>query len=453
MTSATLRTPALAALRNDGYPALAAPTPDKPWRDYRAADVSMSTLSVAEQRLVRAVFITMIGCIVAQKLATPGLNVQFGVFFVTGFTIWGFLRRYLEIDAIRLFGFAVVNIAILTVTLAAHAEEAFSLPSLMLLIFLHLPFVFKANVRRDVYVAIIRQLQKIALFIAAMVFLQWGEQAVGLRMTNLEDYVPTDWLFHFYNYVQKVHFFSPWYKPNGIFMLEASHTSQLFAIALVAEFCVLKRTWVLFILFVALVMTYAGTGFIMLVLSAPFLIGYLSRRTVLAGLAILPVVLLLAWQLGFLENALGRTAEIAQPGTSGSGRLIAPYLILGRTLSHIPSSILYGIGPGVMNPFYSSITDMLNPVAKIVTEYGLPLGLLWLVWFHFCTFTARVPAAITAVVLAQYDVTGGGLLVPVQTYYCLLITAMIVPSRPGGQGSAASPTGPPRRVAASQQIG
>lgn len=401
---------------------------ERPWREYRAEDVDLSRLSPDERRFVRGVFITMIGFIVGQKLATPGLNVEFGVFFVTGFTIWAFVRGYLEVSLARLLGFVVVNVGAMLVTLIGHAADDFSLPSLMLLVFLHLPFVLRAPVRRDVYVMILKRFQLIALFIASMVFLQWAEQGLGMRMTNLEDYVPRDWLFHFYNYVQKVNFYSRWYKPNGIFMLEASHTSQLLAMGLVIEVCILKRMTIILTLLLGLVMTYAGTGTIMVLLSLPFIATYLSRRTIVGGLVSLPVALLVAWQLGFLANAIGRTAEIAQPGTSGSGRLVAPFEILARTLTNIPSTIYYGLGPGVMNPFFSSITDVLNPTAKIITEYGLPVGVLWLVWFHFCTFTARVPAVITCVVLIQYDFTGGGLLVPVQTYYCLLLTAMIVPA-------------------------
>lgn len=416
------------------------PANDRSWRDYRAADVGMESLSTDERQLVRGVFITLCGVIAVQKLAVPGWNLELNFFVATAFTAWAFVRGHLAVNPTRLFGFVLVSAGALLITLAAHATAAFSLPSLLFLVLLHLPFIFCAEVRRDVYVMILKRFQLIALFIASLVLLQWAEQGAGLRMTNLEDYLPHAWLYQTFVYVQKVNYVSPWYKPNGIFMLEASFTSQLLAMALVIEICILKRMRIIMVLLLGMVLAFAGTGIIMVLITLPFIAVYLSKRTVWAGIISAPTALLLGWQLGFLANALGRTTEIARPGTSGSGRLVAPMVILWKTLTNIPSAVFVGIGPGVVNPFYSNLTDMLNPTAKIITEYGLPLGLLWLVWFHFCTVSARVPAAITCVVLIQYDVTGGGLLVPLQTYYCLFLSAMIVPARVALQNPA--PTGP-----------
>lgn len=401
---------------------------ERAWTDYPAATVTADHLTPDENRFVTVTSLALAFLVFTMKIA-PFMNIELGVYAVLPFAGWALAAGHARISPLRLFGFLLTGAGAVVVTFAAHAHEGFSITALLFLIVLHLPFVLIADVRRVVYLKLLKNFQIVAGIIAFMVFFQWGQQVVGMKMLNMEDYLPKSIMFDSYNYVQKVNYFSRWYKPNAFFMLETSHTSQIISIGLAIELCFLRRMPLVLFFAIALVMSFGGTGTLMTVLAVPLYLLYLSRRTLIAGLCAAPLALLVAAKAGFLENAVGRSQEFGEAGTSGSGRFVAPFQVMYRTFTHLPDTLFTGIGPGVWNPFYSSHTDMLNPIAKITTEYGALVGLAWFAWFHACVFTSRVPVIIIFLALAQYDMTGGGLLVPIQTYYCLFLCAMVVPAR------------------------
>jgi hypothetical protein len=383
-------------------------------------------LSAQERRFVSAATFALTILVLTQKL-TVGFGIEMGVIAIWPFCCWAFARGYCQISPLRLVGYLGAIAAIVAASAVNISVIGFSLTSMLFFVIIHIPFVFVAKVRRVTYISLIGNFQNLAMFIAGMVFVQSMQQHFGLGMINMERYVPASMLFSGYNYVQSVSYGSSWLKPNGFFMLETSFASQLLAMAIITEAVLFKRWWVLLILALALVLTFGGTGTVMVLTSIPFLLPYISRRMVLTGVVATPIVILVAAKSGFLDNALGRMGEINQAGTSGQGHLLGPFIILRDTIANIPSAAISGIGSGVMSPYIYSMYDMLNPVAKAAIEYGLPAGLAWFFWFHACTLASRVPVAILWVVLFQFDWAGGGLLIPLQTYYCLLLCAMIVP--------------------------
>jgi hypothetical protein len=420
------------------------------WGYYRAGDVTLDKLTANERYFVTVASITFALLIFTQKIA-PVLNIELGTYFVLPFSIWALASGNATVSPVRLLGYLALGVIAIILTFASHAYGTFSITALMYLVVLHLPFTIVANVRRIVYLKLLKNFQICAIIIASMVFFQWAQQAVGMKMASMEDYVPHAILFDSYNYIQKIDYFSRWYKPNAFFMLETSHTSQLLAIALVVELCILRRLQIVLYLAVGLVMSFGGTGTIMVILTAPFILRYLSSRTLMAGAVAAPIALLIGAKLGFIDNAVGRSQEFSHSGTSGSGRFIAPFQIMRDQLVGMHETVFWGIGPGNMSPYQLQHTDMMNPLSKLVVEYGVPFAILWLVWFHSCVFASRVPFVIAFVTLIQFDLTGGGLLVPIQTYYCLFLCAMFIPAQPT-KVTAATPRrflpARPRRYAA-----
>jgi hypothetical protein len=415
----------------DAHPIPVTTAVERPWGSYSFADIS-AALTQQERQFVMLASAAITFLILTQKIVI-GANIEIGVLAVWPFTVWAFLRGYSTISTPRLLGYLLASAAIIGVSTANASGEHFSTSSMLFLVGLHFPFFFVANVRRVVYLGILKNFQWVCLFIAGMVYFQWAQQAAGFTMLDMGHYIPDKYMFLHYNYIQKISYFSRWYKPNAFFMLETSHTSQLLAIGVIIEVVMFRRWWLMIWLLLAIIMTFGGTGTVMLIATLPFLIPYLSRRIIIAGAAATPILLLLAAKLGYLSNALGRTQEFNTQGTSGQGRFIAPFQILHDTLVGIPRSAFWGIGAGTVSPYQHHITDMMNPIAKSVVEYGVPAGLTWFIWFHACVFSSRVPFAIMWVVLFQFDWTGGGMLVPIQTYYCLFICAMIVPAKPTTQ--------------------
>ena len=63
-----------------------------------------------------------------------------------------------------------------------------------------------------------------------------------------------------YNYIQPIHWGSPWMKPNAVFFLETSHISQFIAMAIIIELSCFFRVRYLAFLGAALMTTFGGTG-------------------------------------------------------------------------------------------------------------------------------------------------------------------------------------------------
>jgi hypothetical protein len=402
------------------------------WGDCSVAQAKQA-LTHDERRFVTAASVAIAFLILTQKLVI-GFGIEIGVLAVWPFTIWAFTRGYCVICPLRATGYLFTAVAIAAVSIANSAKPGFSLTSPLFFVALYIPFIFVSSVRRVVYLSIVSNLQLVTLFIGAMVFLQWAQQALGMPMMNMERLIPGQFLFPGYNYLQTIGYASSWYKPNAFFMLETSHTSQLLAIGFVVEMVLFKRPWAMLWLLLALVMTFGGTGTLMVIATLPFLIPYLSRRIIAASVVAAPVALLVAVKLGFLSNALDRAQEFGEAGTSGGGRFVGPFQILRDTMMNVPKASFLGIGAGTVSPYQYSMYDVINPIAKSMLDYGIPTGLAWLIWFHASTFGSRAPFAIIWVVLLQFDFMGGSLLIPVQAYYCFFLCAAIMPARDGARG-------------------
>ena len=117
-----------------------------------------------------------------------------------------------------------------------------------------------------------------------------------------------------YNYIQPIHWGSPWMKPNAIFFLETSHISQFIAMAIVIELTCFFRLRYLAFFGAALLSTFGGTGMLTLLASLPFVLGRVPKGVILAGILLLPVFYLGADAIGLLDNVKNRSTELSARG-------------------------------------------------------------------------------------------------------------------------------------------
>jgi hypothetical protein len=362
--------------------------------------------------------------VLTQKLALPS-NIELPLVVLgVGIAVLAWRGRAF-ISLVRLMALAAVAGAIAFEQTLFAVRRDVSLPAMLVALALYAMFVFVVPLGRPQILTVLRRFQTIALFIAAMVGLDWAFQFAGHAMPNLEAFVPSGALYQAYNYIQPLTWQAAYMKPNGFFMLEASHTSQLLAMGLVLEICLFRRWLYIVALIVAQLASFGGTGFVLLlaalVLVVPF---YVRGKTMLLLAGVLILTAVGASQTPIWRNFEKRTAELHIRNSSGSGRLVEPYLFMIDRIANNRRTLVSGLGPGNGKLDTDRTAQLvINPISKAVVEYGLFAGLLWIVLLHLSVIRSRAPAVAAFVVLVQYDFLNGALIVPIHLVYCYVLAA------------------------------
>ena len=206
---------------------------------------------------------------------------------------------------------------------------------------------------------------------------QFVAQVVGLGLFSFRGLVPPSLLFEDGYNLQIPAGFANLYKSNGFFLLEPSVFSQFMAFGLILELLVLRRVRILALFAAGLMLSMAGTGWIVLaafVVSSAFSMG---RRGILISILTLALVGLLAGgALVLAPDAAAvfssRLDEVVRPGTSGHLRFITPFWLLDDVMTGEPSAALLGIGSGGSERLIRSYEYTVNTPVKIAIDYGLP---------------------------------------------------------------------------------
>ena len=206
---------------------------------------------------------------------------------------------------------------------------------------------------------------------------QFVAQIVGLGLFSFRGLVPPSLLFEDGYNLQIPAGFANLYKSNGFFLLEPSVFSQFMAFGLILELLVLRRIRILALFAAGLMLSMAGTGWIVLaafVVSSAFSMG---RRGILISILTLALVGLLAGgALVLAPDAAAvfssRLDEVVRPSTSGHLRFITPFWLLDDVMTGEPSAALLGLGSGGSARLSRADEYTLDTPVKIAIDYGLP---------------------------------------------------------------------------------
>ncbi|MGN6376264.1 MAG: condensation domain-containing protein [Sphingomonas sp.] len=385
---------------------------------------------------VKVLTIMLWSSVLLQKVAIPG-NIEVPLFIMIGGLGVLVATGWAKVSLPRLMFFTLLVLSMVLSQLVAGGGRSFSFQSLLLAFPLYAIFVFVVPLARDDILVVLRRFQGIALFIAAMVALQWALQGAGIPIPNVEDWMPKDTIYHTFNYVQPLAWRAEYMKPNGFFMLEASHTSQILAMAAVIEICVFRRMAVIITLICAQLASFGGTGFVLLLACSVVFPFVLSRRTMVLLIGGALLVVAGASQTAVWKNFSSRTTELNKPNSSGNGRFIAPYGFMVDMLTKSRTAIVSGIGPGNGKESKDSDQLVMNPVVKAIAEYGLFVGVIWMLFIHGCVLRTAAPAIAALAVIIQYDFLNGSLLVPIHLVYCYIL-AGAYPRRAEDRAAAAA---------------
>src|SRR5271156_381607 len=231
------------------------------------------------RRLRFGILVTpIVGVTFFSKFTIPPLGEQgidVSLFLVLGAVAAGMAANCIRVDPARLTLY-VMLIGILGL-IQSLQPETFSIPSMLLLAGLHLPYVF-AVPRGGEGDRIVQFFLGVVTLLALLGIAQYALQfVVGSHfLFPIENFVPSSFIVQHYNAQAALSYGSQVYRPNGVFMLEPSFFSQVLAVAIVAELCTLARAGRLAVFGFALLVSYSGTGMLVLAVCLPIYV--VTRR-------------------------------------------------------------------------------------------------------------------------------------------------------------------------------
>lgn len=370
--------------------------------------------------------IELVVVVFTQKLAIPlggKAQVAFALVLHLAFLFYLLAKGVVRIDRVRLCLF----LAMMGTALLCHATlapDSYSPTSIALVFLISSLYIFVIPLEKRHYLSIVKIFILTAIVASGLVWLEWATQIVGLGKPNLNLLIPYDFQYRDYNYINRMWFGPLRYKPNGIFFLETSHVSQFVAMAFIFEFVFFRRMIVLSFLGVSLLGTFGGTGITIILLSAPFLLKRLPTSAIVAMVVAAPIMLAVAAQIGFLDNALRRVNEFDQANASGNIRFVKPAEAVADAATGPFDQFLLGKGAGSMprGTSHASASFAWSPYSKVVVEYGAIVTVFWFLLSCFGTFRAGIPFVVSWALFVQYHLLNGALAVPLHTIYILLLS-------------------------------
>lgn len=320
----------------------------------------------------------------------------------------GVLTSKLTIDLKRLGAF-ILSMAFLGSVMIVRGDE-WSVGSFLLMACLYSTYTVSLNNSKYDVKRSIEYFLNVSTIIAiggiAQFFLQF---VIGPQLAFPIDYLlPPGFLVEEYMNLNVLHYGSSIHKPNGIFLLEASFFSQLLAIAVLAELLTSNRILYVALFMVGMVVSYSGTGIIVLVVTMPFLIVTQKRWDLmlfaLAGL----IVAALLYEALNLKIFVNRATEFGSPTSSGFMRFVSAYYLFDQFLWADQWRSLFGFGAGVFKDYEVRADSTVHESAltKIVFEFGFLGAIINIGFLFFCVARSSAPGILKLGVAVMFFMAG-----------------------------------------------
>jgi hypothetical protein len=409
-----------------------------------AGQIEIRPLSVAEQQQSAALRFTLIGlgiALLGSRIGVPFGDTQMSVVgpAVLVLAAIAFIYGQLCFQRTRLALYILLcSLTFASVAIGAIEPERFgfntSWPSLAQFLLLTAPVTlrFTEPVDENTFFAGVNALLAI---IAIAGILQFFAQFAGVSVFSFRGILPDRFLFeNGYNLKNSIGV-GVYLKSNGFFLLEASMFSQFMALGLSIEILVLRRVRYMVLLLAGLIVSLAGTGWLILgsfILATA--IGMKGRGIVLA----LATVALLGCGLAILAFAApdffasfsARIGEFSAPGSSGHARFVAPFWTVQDVVWRAPWSVLVGIGAGVGERLHIlPYSQSLNTPVKLFIEFGLPVTITYIALLN-AGWKTRAQAILLVPGMVMILFTGSYAQIPPMLYpiFLILCIATLKPS-------------------------
>jgi hypothetical protein len=288
--------------------------------------------------------------------------------------------------------------------------DSFSPTSLLLLVAVHLPYIFTVPGSDD-------KDRIVKFFLGIVTVFAWcGIAQYGLQffvsprfLFPIENFTPDSFIVQQFNHQAAMGYGSHEYRANGVFLLEPSFFSQVLAVAIIAELCTFGRMSRLAVYGLALVVSYSGTGFIVLAVCLPLCL-VAQRRWGLLVLGLLGLAVVIALQWNFHANRLlSRIGEFDSDQSSGYQRFIGGFHLFDKFLWPDLWRALFGYGAGSFVS-YSSRVHYFGAgemaLFKIVFEFGLVGAVAYFGFLFTCLYYSSAPRLLILAVGITYFLNG-----------------------------------------------
>ena len=349
-----------------------------------------------------------------QKLAVPLNFQQFGFSLNLGSVEVAIPLSYLalgvlfifappKIDLNRLILFVIfVMLALISVS---AVRNYFSPASLLLVLIINAPFIFVIDISDSTYRSLLKIYLNIMIFFGVVVLIQHAMQLIWTwhSWPNLDRIIPESFQFTGYVYLQPIRYGSNLMKPNGVFFLEVSYVSQWTAVAFALELVYFRRLYRLLFYAVILVASFAGTGLLLLAISAPVLLTRMSWKSLLGVVAVVALGVLFAIQINWYEQVNHRFTEYRQTRSSANHRFIEPFDVLVDVL-HRENTMFTGEGPGNIPKGEARIWWAST---KLTYEYGILPAISFMAFFGYMLFYKAPSQRVAMVLFVLFNLMGG----------------------------------------------
>jgi hypothetical protein len=353
----------------------------------------------------------LIAATLLSKFAIPPLGAQgigISLFLVLGALLFGSISGLLSFEPRRL----TLYVALIGIVgfMQILQPNSFSVASLLLLIAVHLPYVFTLP-QRDDNGRIIKFFLNLVTLFAFCGIAQYSLQFfISPRfLFPIENFVPNSFIVQLFNHQAAMAYGSEEYRANGVFLLEPSFFSQVLAVAIIAELCTSARISRLAIFGLALIMSYSGTGIIVLAVCLPlYLVARRRWVLLLIGLFALVALIPLFELLHHAGRLLSRVGEFSSTQSSGYSRFVGGFYMFDQFLWHDPWRTLFGYGAGSFTTYtlraHYGVAEMA--LFKIVFEFGLVGAVAYFGFLFGCLFYSPAPRLLTVAVAVTYLLNG-----------------------------------------------
>jgi hypothetical protein len=349
----------------------------------------------------------LIGATLVSKLAIPpfgekGVSIVIPLLLIAAAT--GFLTRRLTISPQRLAAY-VVLIGLLGAFQLFRAGPI-SRASFVVLATLHVPYVLTLAEDRDLSRDTVNFFLTLAQVIAWCAIAQFVLKSfIPIRyLFPIENFVPHAFVVQQFNEQGVIEYGSQLYRSNGVFMLEPSFCSQLLAVAVMVELGTLSRFRHLAVFVLGMLVTYAGTGFLILGVCVPIYVIQTGRWSLLLVGAALIAALAVGGSYLHLDRFVARAHEFNSVGSSGFARFVGGFYLFKQFLWSDPARALVGFGAGTFKSYalraHWPVAEMA--LTKLIFEYGLIGTAAYFSFLIYCLSGSTLPrAAVVAVALTM----------------------------------------------------
>jgi len=331
--------------------------------------------------------------------------------FIYAALIVAVAKRLLFIDLNLLLIFSTVVLTSFVSFLFGEPEKTFT--SLILYWFIYFPFVFKSCNTASPGLLFYNLYYPLLLLLAVFGLLQFGAQFFFKPdwLFDFRPYIPN--LFQNKNTMNTVITLGGLTKSNGFFCLEPSFFSQYMSYGFIFAGLFGGSHASILLFLCGLVVSFSGTGVILLVAGCCALFRYFTPKNRLFIFLALSVFFLLSLLtkdyllLSRVEEFKGGTGVRT---TSAAMRFLNPRIIVAEGLSKSTFNCIFGIGPGTISKVFRDFEGHDPVWAKLLFEYGILGGLLLLIFLFFSTRTSSYKDRFLFLFLIQWFLLGGHLL-------------------------------------------